>query len=75
MASSSTAPVGPPPQPGSGEELEVPPSAPAASTEAVVDVPVASPPVPGGSVPAPPSSVSGEAEDLREGFAFPLIDP
>uniref|UniRef100_A0A2N9HR27 Uncharacterized protein n=1 Tax=Fagus sylvatica TaxID=28930 RepID=A0A2N9HR27_FAGSY len=31
MASSSTAPVGPPPQPGSGEELEVPPSAPAAS--------------------------------------------
>uniref|UniRef100_A0A2N9FZU3 Aminotransferase-like plant mobile domain-containing protein n=1 Tax=Fagus sylvatica TaxID=28930 RepID=A0A2N9FZU3_FAGSY len=75
MASSSTAPVGPPPQPGSGEELEVPPSAPAASTKAMVDVPVASPPVPGGSVPAPPSSVSGEAEDLQEGFAFPLIDP
>uniref|UniRef100_A0A2N9F3G1 Aminotransferase-like plant mobile domain-containing protein n=1 Tax=Fagus sylvatica TaxID=28930 RepID=A0A2N9F3G1_FAGSY len=29
----------------------------------------------GGSVPAPPSSVSGEAEDPQEGFAFPLIDP
>uniref|UniRef100_A0A2N9GPY3 R13L1/DRL21-like LRR repeat region domain-containing protein n=1 Tax=Fagus sylvatica TaxID=28930 RepID=A0A2N9GPY3_FAGSY len=39
MASSSTAPVGPPLQPGSGKELEVPPSAPAASTEAMVDVP------------------------------------
>jgi hypothetical protein len=36
---------------------------------------MAPPPVPGESVPAPPSSVSGEAEDLREGFAFPLIDP
>uniref|UniRef100_A0A2N9FLA7 Aminotransferase-like plant mobile domain-containing protein n=1 Tax=Fagus sylvatica TaxID=28930 RepID=A0A2N9FLA7_FAGSY len=34
MASSSTAPVGPPLQPGSGKELEVPPLAPAASTEA-----------------------------------------
>uniref|UniRef100_A0A2N9FQT5 Aminotransferase-like plant mobile domain-containing protein n=1 Tax=Fagus sylvatica TaxID=28930 RepID=A0A2N9FQT5_FAGSY len=75
MASSSTAPVGPPPQPGSGEELEVPPSAPAASTEAMVDVPVAPSPVPGEPVPAPPSPVSVEAEDPQGGFAFPLIDP
>uniref|UniRef100_A0A2N9EYH0 Aminotransferase-like plant mobile domain-containing protein n=1 Tax=Fagus sylvatica TaxID=28930 RepID=A0A2N9EYH0_FAGSY len=75
MASSSTAPVGPSLQPSTGEGLEAPPAVPAASTEAMVDVPVASPPVPGESVPAPPSSVSGEAEDLREGFAFPLIDP
>uniref|UniRef100_A0A2N9I348 Aminotransferase-like plant mobile domain-containing protein n=1 Tax=Fagus sylvatica TaxID=28930 RepID=A0A2N9I348_FAGSY len=75
MASSSTAPVGPPLQPGSGKELEVPPSAPAASTEAMVDVPVAPSPVPGEPVPAPASPVSGEAEELQGGFAFPLIDP
>ena len=75
MASSSTVPVGPPLQPGSGEELEVPPLAPAASTEAMVNAPIAPPPIPGESVPAAPSSVSGEAEDLREGFAAPLIDP
>uniref|UniRef100_A0A2N9G4Y8 Aminotransferase-like plant mobile domain-containing protein n=1 Tax=Fagus sylvatica TaxID=28930 RepID=A0A2N9G4Y8_FAGSY len=75
MASSSTAPVGPPLQPSSGEELEAPPLVPAASTEAMVDAPMAPPPIPGESVPAAPSSVSGEAEDLREGFAAPLIDP
>ena len=49
--------------------------APAASTEAMVDAPVAPPPVPGEARPAAPSFVSGEAEDLREGFVFPLIDP
>uniref|UniRef100_A0A2N9G8W3 Aminotransferase-like plant mobile domain-containing protein n=1 Tax=Fagus sylvatica TaxID=28930 RepID=A0A2N9G8W3_FAGSY len=65
MASSSTAPVGPSLQPSTGEGLEAPPTVPAASTEAMVDAPVVSPPVPGESVPAPPSSVSGEAEDLR----------
>uniref|UniRef100_A0A2N9F663 Uncharacterized protein n=1 Tax=Fagus sylvatica TaxID=28930 RepID=A0A2N9F663_FAGSY len=69
------APVGPPLQPSSGEELEAPPLVPAASTEAMVDAPMAPPPIPGESVPATPSSVSGEAEDLREGFAAPLIDP
>jgi hypothetical protein len=67
--------VGPPLQPSSGEELEAPPLVPAASTEAMVDDPMAPPPIPGESVPAAPSSVSGEAEDLREGFAAPLIDP
>uniref|UniRef100_A0A2N9FT48 Uncharacterized protein n=1 Tax=Fagus sylvatica TaxID=28930 RepID=A0A2N9FT48_FAGSY len=41
----------------------------------MVDAPMAPPPIPGESVPAAPSSVSGEAEDLREGFAAPLIDP
>ena len=75
MASSSTAPVGPPPQPGSGEELEVPPLAPAASTETMVDAPMALPPISGESVPVAPSSFSGEAEDPQEGFAAPLIDP
>jgi hypothetical protein len=75
MASSSAAPVGPPLQPSIGEGLEAPPAVPAASTEAMVDAPMARPPVPGESVPAAPSFVSGEAEDLREGFAFPLIDP
>jgi hypothetical protein len=75
MASSSTAPVGPPLQPSSGEKLEAPPLVPAASTVAMVDAPMAPPPIPGESVPAAPSSVSGEAEDLREGFAAPLIDP
>ena len=74
-SSSSKVPVGPPLQPSTGEGLEPSLTAPVASTEAMVDVPVASPPVPGESVLAPPSSVSGEAEDLREGFAFPLIDP
>uniref|UniRef100_A0A2N9F8Y3 Uncharacterized protein n=1 Tax=Fagus sylvatica TaxID=28930 RepID=A0A2N9F8Y3_FAGSY len=75
MASSSKASAGPPLQPGLGEELEAPPLVPAASTEAMVDDPMAPPPIPGESVPAAPSSVSGEAEDLREGFAAPLIDP
>uniref|UniRef100_A0A2N9FUH0 Aminotransferase-like plant mobile domain-containing protein n=1 Tax=Fagus sylvatica TaxID=28930 RepID=A0A2N9FUH0_FAGSY len=74
-SSSSKVPVGPSPQPSTDEGLEPSLTVPVASTEAMVDVPVASPPVPGESVPAPPSSVSGEAEDLREGFAFPLIDP
>uniref|UniRef100_A0A2N9EFI1 Aminotransferase-like plant mobile domain-containing protein n=1 Tax=Fagus sylvatica TaxID=28930 RepID=A0A2N9EFI1_FAGSY len=75
MASSSTAPVGPPLQPGSGKELEVPPLAPAASTEAMVDIPVAPPPVPGEAVPVLASPASGEAEELEGGFAFPLVDP
>uniref|UniRef100_A0A2N9HQV0 Aminotransferase-like plant mobile domain-containing protein n=1 Tax=Fagus sylvatica TaxID=28930 RepID=A0A2N9HQV0_FAGSY len=71
MASSSTAPVGPPLQPGSGEELEVPPLVPAASTEAMVDVPMPPPPIPGESVPTAPSSVSGEAEEST-GRATPI---
>uniref|UniRef100_A0A2N9FHP8 Aminotransferase-like plant mobile domain-containing protein n=1 Tax=Fagus sylvatica TaxID=28930 RepID=A0A2N9FHP8_FAGSY len=76
-SSSSKAPVGPSPQPSTGEGLEAPLAVPAASTEAMVDAPVASPPVPGESVSAPPSSVSGEAEDLRErsvDFSFPVED-
>uniref|UniRef100_A0A2N9INJ2 Aminotransferase-like plant mobile domain-containing protein n=1 Tax=Fagus sylvatica TaxID=28930 RepID=A0A2N9INJ2_FAGSY len=75
MASSSTAPVGPPLQPSTGEGLEAPPVVPAASTEALVDAPVAPPPIPGEATPAAPPSVSGEAEDSREGFVFPLLDP
>jgi hypothetical protein len=75
MASSSTAPVGPPLQPDTGEGLETPLVVPAASTEAMVDAPVAPPSVPSESTPAAPSSDPGEAEDLREGFVFPLIDP
>jgi hypothetical protein len=74
-SSSSRVPVGPPLQPNTGEGLETPPVVPAASTEAMVDAPMALLPVPGESTPAAPSSISGEAEDLREGFAFPLIDP
>ena len=75
MASSSTAPVGPSLQPNTDEGLEAPPVVPAASTEAMVDAPMASPPAPGESVPAAPSSVSGETQDSREGFSFPLLDP
>jgi hypothetical protein len=75
MASSSTAPVDPPPQPGSGEALEAPPLAPAASTEAMVDAPMVSPPISGESGLAAPSPVSGEADDPQEGFAAPLLDP
>jgi hypothetical protein len=75
MASSSSAPVGPSPQPGSGEALEAPLLAPAASTEAMVDAPMVSPPISGESGPAAPSPVSGEAEDPQEGFAAPLLDP
>uniref|UniRef100_A0A2N9H7D7 Uncharacterized protein n=1 Tax=Fagus sylvatica TaxID=28930 RepID=A0A2N9H7D7_FAGSY len=74
-SSSSTIPVGPPLQPSAGKGLEPLLTVPAASTEAMVDAPVAPPPVPGESTPAAPSSVLGEAEDLREGFAYPLIDP
>ena len=36
---------------------------------------MAPPAVSGKATLAAPSSVSGEAEDLREGFVFPLIDP
>jgi hypothetical protein len=75
MASSSSAPVGPPLQPSSGEGLEAPPLAPAASTEAVVDAPMAPPPTSGESGAAASSSVPGEAEDPQEGFAAPLLDP
>ena len=75
MASSSKASASPPLQPSSGEELEAPPLVPTASSEAVVKALMASPSVLGESVLAAPSSVSGKAEDLREGFAAPLIDP
>jgi hypothetical protein len=74
-SSSSKVLVGPPLQPSTGEGLETPPTVPAASTEAMVDAPMALPRVPGESTPAAPSSLFGEAEDLRDGFAFPLIDP
>uniref|UniRef100_A0A2N9EMJ3 Aminotransferase-like plant mobile domain-containing protein n=1 Tax=Fagus sylvatica TaxID=28930 RepID=A0A2N9EMJ3_FAGSY len=37
--------------------------------------PVAFSHVPGGATLVAPSSVSDEADDLREGFVFPLIDP
>uniref|UniRef100_A0A2N9FSG1 Aminotransferase-like plant mobile domain-containing protein n=1 Tax=Fagus sylvatica TaxID=28930 RepID=A0A2N9FSG1_FAGSY len=74
-SSSSTISVGPPLQPSTGEGLETPSVVIAASTEAMVDAPVAPPLVPGEATLAAPSSISGEAEDLREGFAFPLIDP
>jgi hypothetical protein len=75
MASSSSAPVGFPLQPSSGEGLEAPPLALAASTEAVVDALMAPPPTSGESGPAASSSIPGEAEDPQEGFAAPLIDP
>ena len=48
---------------------------PAASTEAMVDAPVALLTIPGEATPTAPSSVSDETENLREGFVFPLIDP
>ena len=75
MASFSTIPVGPPLQPSVGERLEPPLTVPAASTEAMVDSPAAPSSVPGEAMPVASPSVSGEAEDLREGFVFPLIDP
>ncbi len=74
MASSPTTPVSPPLQPNTGEGLETPSAVPAASTEAVVDALVAPPTVSSEAKPMAPSSVSGEAEYLREGFVFPLID-
>uniref|UniRef100_A0A2N9GEM6 Aminotransferase-like plant mobile domain-containing protein n=1 Tax=Fagus sylvatica TaxID=28930 RepID=A0A2N9GEM6_FAGSY len=74
-SSSSRVPVGPPLQPNTGEGLETPPVVPAASTEAMVDASSGSSARSRRITPAAPSSVSGEAEDLREGFAFPLIDP
>uniref|UniRef100_A0A2N9FZF8 Aminotransferase-like plant mobile domain-containing protein n=1 Tax=Fagus sylvatica TaxID=28930 RepID=A0A2N9FZF8_FAGSY len=77
MASSSTAPVGPPPQPGSGEELEVPPSAPAASTEAMVDAPsrLLHPFQANLCRYATLLSFPARPRIYRKGLLFPLIDP
>ncbi len=46
-----------------------------ASTEVVVDAPVAPQFVPGEATPVAPSSISSETNDPREGFVFPLVDP
>ncbi len=76
MASpSSTTPVGPTSQPNTGERSKTPAVVPAASTEIVVDAPVAPPPVLGEATPVAPSSVSDETNDPRESFVFPLMDP
>ena len=74
-SSSSIIPVSPPLQPSTGERLETPSVVPAASTEAMVDALVAPSTVPGEATPAALSFVSDETEGLREGFAYPLIDP
>ena len=75
MASSSSAPMGPPLQPNSGEGLEAPPLAPVASTEVVVDAPMAPSSALDEATPVTPSSISGETNDPKEGFIFPLVDP
>uniref|UniRef100_A0A2N9F633 Aminotransferase-like plant mobile domain-containing protein n=1 Tax=Fagus sylvatica TaxID=28930 RepID=A0A2N9F633_FAGSY len=72
MASSSSAPVGPPLQPSSGEGLEAPPLAPAASTEAMVDAPMVPPPISGESEPVAPSSVSGRGRGSTGRVCCPL---
>ena len=46
-----------------------------ASTEAVVDTPVAPSSAPSEATPVALSSISGETNDPREGFIFPLVDP
>ena len=76
MASpSSTTPVNLTSQPSTGERSKTPVEVPAASTEIVVDAPVAPPPVLGEATPVAPSFVSDETDDPREGFVFPLMDP
>ena len=74
-SSSSKVPVNPSLQPSAGKGLDAPLTVPAASTEAMVDALVAPPPVSGEATLAAPPSIFGEAEDSREGFVFPLIDP
>jgi hypothetical protein len=76
MASSSTIPpAGSAPPLTTGEQSETPAAAPAASTEAVVDVPMAPSSTLGEAVSVAPPFISGEANDPREGFVFPLVDP
>ena len=76
MASpSSTTPVNLTSQPSTGERSKTPVVVPAASTEAMVDAPVAPPPVLGEAPPVAPSFGSDETDDPREGFVFPLMDP
>uniref|UniRef100_A0A2N9HXH9 Aminotransferase-like plant mobile domain-containing protein n=1 Tax=Fagus sylvatica TaxID=28930 RepID=A0A2N9HXH9_FAGSY len=90
MASSSSAPVSPPlhlfvavygflffgagePSP-SGERLEVPPLAPAASTEAMVDAPMVPPPISGESGWQLPPPSPARPRIHRKGCC-PLLDP
>uniref|UniRef100_A0A2N9FHF1 Aminotransferase-like plant mobile domain-containing protein n=1 Tax=Fagus sylvatica TaxID=28930 RepID=A0A2N9FHF1_FAGSY len=64
MASSSTtSPAGSTPPLITGEQSKNPAVGSTASAEAVEDVPVA------------PPSIPGEAINLRKGFVFPLVDP
>jgi hypothetical protein len=72
MASSSTIPpAGSAPPLTTGEQSETP----AASTEVMVDAPVAPSSTLGEAVYVAPPFISGEANDPREGFVFPLVDP
>uniref|UniRef100_A0A2N9H5E6 Aminotransferase-like plant mobile domain-containing protein n=1 Tax=Fagus sylvatica TaxID=28930 RepID=A0A2N9H5E6_FAGSY len=65
----------PTPQPSTGERSETTGAVSMASTEVVVDAPVAPQFVPGEATPVAPSSISSETNDPREGFVFPLVDP
>ena len=74
-SSSSMPPVSPTPQPNTGEWSGVPTAASTASTEAVVGAPVAPSSALGEATLVAPSSISGETNDPKEGFVFPLVDP
>uniref|UniRef100_A0A2N9HDV5 Aminotransferase-like plant mobile domain-containing protein n=1 Tax=Fagus sylvatica TaxID=28930 RepID=A0A2N9HDV5_FAGSY len=71
-SSSSTTPVSPPLQLSIGEGLETSSVVPAVSTEAMVDASAALSTVLGEAMPAAPSSIPDETENLREGFVSPL---
>jgi hypothetical protein len=76
MASSSSVPrASPAPPPTTGERSATSGAASTTSTEVVVDAPVAPPSVLGKAALVAPSSISGKANDPREGFIFPLVDP
>ena len=74
-SSSSMPPVNPTPQPSKGERSGVPVAALTASTEVVVDAPMAPSSAPDEATLVTPSSISGETNDPKEGFIFPLVDP
>jgi hypothetical protein len=74
-SSSSVPPASPASPPTTGERLETPVTGSMALAEAVADVPVAFPSISREALSVAPPSSSGEANDSRESFTFPLMDP
>ena len=74
-SSSSVPPASPASPPTTGERSETPVTGSMAPAEVVADVPVAFPSISGEALSVAPPSSSGEVNDPRESFVFPLMDP